>query len=107
MGQEHLLDHHPEVRGEATLCVLEFSDDGVVVVAQLQANVRREDLGVMIAHAMPSADQKRDLADDWKVLFIDVFWVHANASTATFRPHVLKPQDTNIRLFDPDDRRRP
>src|SRR5262249_16906604 len=74
MIQKRLVDHDREVRGEAG-SVLEFSDDGVIVVTQLQEDVRREVLRVVVADAMPPADRESDLADDWKVPFENLFCV--------------------------------
>ena len=46
--QEGFVDHHREVGGEAALS-LEFADDGVVVVAELEPDVGREIFGVVMS----------------------------------------------------------
>jgi hypothetical protein len=76
MVEERFVDDDREVGLEAAL-PLEFADGGVVVLAQLEADVGREIFGVVVVDPVPTADRRRDLLDVCKVLSVEVFRVHA------------------------------
>src|SRR4249919_1717669 len=79
MIQEGFVDNHREVGGEAALS-LEFADDGVVVVAELEPNVGREIFGVVIVDAVPPANRQSYMANRCEVLSVELFCVHAGAA---------------------------